>query len=154
KECAPAAALQSLLWSRDTQGLSLPVDPASLLGVLKTEMAPAWTSGEYPGVNFDNFVTGKNAVVQEFGLPITTTAGGSIDGTTTFDFIKSQLEADADVELYLLFYLGGSLRGTHAVTVVGWADDGNSQELYVRDPMTPGTKVDYYLLDGVTIPAY
>jgi hypothetical protein len=149
-ECAPTAAAQSLLWQSDTQGLQGVPPQDLLIDELKRAMEPTWASGAYPGIDFANFVPGKDTVVQDLKLPINTVSDGSPGAAGTFDFIRAQIEANADVELRIAYDSGGG----HAVTVAGWYDDGTVQKLCFKDPLTGGNTVDCYDIEGSTIASY
>jgi hypothetical protein len=145
-ECAPTAAAQSLLWLKARYGdLATLPNQAQLITDLKTGMS--WTAS---GINPNNFVPGKNFVTTKYSLPVSTTAGGAFNGTGTFNFIKQEIEAGEDVEMRIQ-YPGD---GGHWVTIAGWYDDGTTQKLYFKDPLTGGNTVDEYVINGTTITNY
>jgi len=151
-ECGPTSAAQSLLWLQGRQGLQGLPAQAELIDDLKHEMEPTWTTGDYPGISPANFAPGKAKVLKDHKLnnTVATTSGGQMDGTGTFEWIKKQIEAGADVELRIQ-YPGD---GGHWVTVAGWYDDGTTQRIFVKDPLTGGDKIDTYEIDGTTIKDY
>ena len=154
-ECAPTAAAQSLLWLqvRHPGALSgkLP-NQADLIDQLKKGMK--WTAN---GIQPGNFKPGKEKVIKDLNLDglIVTKSGGQFDGTNTFDFVKKEIERGEDVELRIQYRKAdGSPDGGHWVTAVGWFDNGTKKKLYFKDPLTGGTTIDEYELDGTRIMNY
>jgi hypothetical protein len=154
-ECAPTAVAQSLLWLQKRGKIKLPkgVTQGGLIHGLKRAMNPQWEDGTtYPGVESSMIQTGKNAVIHALMLPLTVESGGTMGGDGTFDFVKKQMDKGQDVELRLR---GGDIGGPgHLVTVAGYQDDGKKQTIFLKDPLTGGTTVDSYELDGLTVKKY
>jgi len=154
-ECAPTSVAQSLLWLQKRGKIKLPnnITQRGLIHGLKQAMNPDWEDGTtYPGVFASMIEPGKKAVISALMLPLTVESGGSTDGTGTFDFVKKQMDKGQDVELRLR---GPDPDGPgHIVTVAGYMDDGKKQTIFLKDPLTGGTTVDSYQLDGLTVKKY
>lgn len=150
-ECAPTSAANSLQWLAEKHGFTDRMPSGGMtgtIGELKKDMAPGYTTGTYPGISPSNFLPGKNKFTQRHGLPIASTAGGSMNGAGTFEFISEQLKQGADVEMRIQ-YQPIPPGGGHWVTVVGYSvgSDGKKR-IYINDPLSPGPGTESYEIEA------
>jgi hypothetical protein len=132
-ECGPTSAANSLYYLGAANGFSQllpgsPQNPWSLIDMLKGYMS--WNLDW--GVTGSNFVSGKQAIAGALGLPIETHYQGQ-GQIPDANWLMSQLDAGADVEVAMRFTDGGG--GGHMVTAVGYTRYANGDVvLKIHDP--------------------
>ena len=133
----PTSAANSLRWLAKEHGFSdkLPKMDDDLIKGLTKAMTDS-NDRPFGGLEAGQMRNGKIKYAEEKGLPITIKGGlndPNARGGKAFDFIKSEYDAKEDVE-FLIKWPGGATTGSHWVTVVGYAIDGDRLFLIVNDP--------------------
>ena len=162
-ECGPTSVADSLYWLGAANGFSdklpgSPDDPGDLIDMIKDKM------DFDDGVTDENFIAGKEELVDELELPVVTKHQDDGDGQIPeSDWIVSELDDDEDVELGMTFDEGGG----HWVAAVGYTtypngdivvkvhdpDDGLDGDVYYRLGMRGDypSLLDYPLLNVIDI---
>jgi hypothetical protein len=142
-ECGPTSVANSLTWlDNEHDSVTTNMTTAELRDTLKD--AGHMMTDPAMGTSDANFLAGKQALVNELGLPIdTTTIGGGPGSLPSGDNIKKALAEGADVELSVVWAGGGG----HWVTVVGAINFGMQCGVWVNDPDDGEEKVQFHFLD-------
>lgn len=129
-DCFPIATANNLISLANTHGLrdKLPQDPKDMVDELKDDMQFD------DGVLKQNFMQGKQAFVDRYKLPITTT---QID-RPSYDDLDEALAQDCAVEISTTFLRSRSGKPDtgHVITGVGVSTDGDDVRIMVHDPAT------------------
>lgn len=138
-ECVPIASANSLLWLARKHGFTddLPDTTQQLLDELDQDMQHT-NQGVLPA----NFLPGKIAFTNRHMLSLD---NKRIDAAITegrsdlWDKILAELKAGEDVELVIDYKdsPSGTVKASHAVTVVGAHNKGTKQWITIHDPLTP-----------------
>ncbi|KPL25448.1 MAG: hypothetical protein AMJ75_00965 [Phycisphaerae bacterium SM1_79] len=135
-ECGPTSAANSLRWLAKKHNFSdkLPKKDDDLIKDLMKTMTGS-NQRPFHGLRDDQLHDGKISYAKQKKLPIIV-KGGMKDpnayGAKAFDFIKREFDAGEDVEFLIKW--PGVGRGSHWVTVAGYAIKGNRLFLNVNDP--------------------
>ena len=133
-ECGPTSAANSLRWlaKKGGWGKKLPAADDDLIKELMKAMTGS-DARPFPGLEGNQLFDGKAKYIRGKGLPLVV-KGGNTDpkakGGQAFDFIARELDAGEDVE-FLIDWPGP---GSHWVTAIGYAVNGNRLFLEVNDP--------------------
>lgn len=140
-ECMPVSTTNNLisLAQEHGRGDDLPQDPREMIEELKTDMK--YHEGSL-GVLLQDMVSGKDAFVERYNLPI---KSSKIDNPTT-EQLTDAIARGCVVELSMGFIRSksGKPNTGHVVSLVGVGGGGNSVQ--VHDPATPGGGADTYEL--------
>lgn len=160
-DCFPIAATNNIISLAEERGQrdKLPKNPADMVNELKQDM-------QFDnGVLTRNFVSGKQAFLARYGLPIVT----EVIAKPTFQQIADALAEGGAVELSMAHVrsASGNADAGHVVTVVGAAAADGQMGVFAHDPATPEGadflplsappppntfwRMDYPLWDGVTV---
>ncbi|QDV92224.1 hypothetical protein RAS2_33430 [Phycisphaerae bacterium RAS2] len=142
-ECGPTSVANSLTWlDNEHDSVTTNMTTAGLRDTLKD--AGHMMTDPNSGTSDENFLAGKQALVNELGLPIdTTTIGGGPGSLPSGDNIKKALAEGADVELSVLWTGGGG----HWVTVVGAINFGSQCGVWINDPDDGVEQAQFHFLD-------
>jgi uncharacterized protein YihD (DUF1040 family) len=135
-ECGPTSTANSLRWLAKEHGFDdkLPKKNDDLIKDLMKAMTDS-NDRPFSGLRDDQLRDGKIKYAEEKGLPIIVKGGmndPNASGGKAFDFIKSEYDAKEDIEFLIKW--PGVNTGSHWVTVVGYAIDGDRLFLIVNDP--------------------
>ncbi|MBX7244041.1 MAG: hypothetical protein K1X53_01000 [Candidatus Sumerlaeaceae bacterium] len=149
-ECGPGAVTRSILWLKNKGYIDAPVTTSGLMGDFKT--SSSWDAAK--GVpTYADFLKGKLAVTKDLDVnnkfmvrrpssvpagDFETSDGKALDNGNdpTFEFIKKEIKANEDVEIYVGWLDAAGVRfNGHVMTVVGVTDDPTSKikEITVQD---------------------
>lgn len=142
-ECGPTSVANSLTWlDNEHTSVTTNMSTAELRDTLKD--ADHMMTDPNSGTSDADFLAGKQALVNELGLPIdTTTIGGGPGSLPSGDNIKKALAEGADVELSVIWAGGGG----HWVTVVGAINFGMQCGVWINDPDDGEEKAQFHFLD-------
>jgi len=142
-ECGPTSVANSLTWlDNEHDTVTTNMTTAGLRDTLKD--GGHMMTDPNTGTSDADFLAGKQALVNELGLPIDTTAiGGGPGSLPSGDNIKKALAEGADVELSVLWAGGGG----HWVTVVGAINFGQQCGVWINDPDDDEEKAQFHYLD-------
>jgi hypothetical protein len=130
-DCFPIATTNNLINMTQQHGRrgDLPADPQAIITELKQDMQ------FNAGVVNRNFLTGKNAFVTRYNLPITTT---EIRRPSKSDIEDAFTGGDAvEISTTMLRSRSGKPDTGHVLTGIGASQDGDELGIAVHDPATP-----------------
>ncbi|MEK6644071.1 MAG: hypothetical protein AABZ08_09190 [Planctomycetota bacterium] len=142
-ECGPTSVANSLAWlDNEHTSVTTGMTTEELRDVLKD--ADHMMTSPATGTSDSNFLAGKQALVNELGLPINTAPiGGGPGSLPSVENIKKALAEGADVELSVLWSGGGG----HWVTVIGAITAGDQCGLWINDPDDGEEQAQFHFLD-------
>jgi hypothetical protein len=147
-ECGPTSAANSLRWLAKKHCFNdkLPANDDDLIKELMKEMTGS-DARPFSGLIGDQLYDGKVKYIKNENLPLVVKGGNtdpSATGGKAYDFIKSELLEGEDVE-FLIQWPGYT--GSHWVTVVGYAVNGERLFIFVNDPDDKKTGTAIWELD-------
>lgn len=147
-ECAPTSAANSLSWMEDEyDDVAIGLSTEEIRDTLKT--VDYMNTSSATGTSDENFVAGKNAFAEDYGLPITTKAIPGGEGKAPgMEELFDELEKGSDVELSVVWKdKNGNPAGGHWVTVVGMVEIEGQYGVYINDPDDDQEQTQFHWID-------